>query len=480
MRIICRGMATTLVALSVAGWTQPPPVETVLHSFAGGPSDGAFPFSGLIADDHGALYGTTHGGAVGDADQYGTVFKLTPPAKGQAAWKETVLYSFCSLPNCSDGAYPNGLTADKEGALYSTTDAGGSPPNNPHVFGYGTVFKLTPPAKGQTAWKETVLYSFCSLPNCSDGWGPGSGYVTPSLILDEQGALYGTTTSGGIGYDPNTTPSGNGTIFKLTPPVKGQSIWKETVLYSFAGFPSDGANPYAGLIADREGALYGTTNGGGTADLGTVFRLMPSAKGQIWKSTVLHSFAGFPSDGANPYAGLIADREGALYGTTNGGGSGGTNGYGTVFRLTPPAKGQSFWTETVLHSFAGGPSDGREPLAGLIADKEGVLYGTTVGGGTADLGAVFSLTPPAKGPSVWKSALLHSFADPSTSDGANPWAGLLIASREGALYSTTAGGGTANKGTVFQLALCPKRERGWREKGDDHDHDVCPDFQPVE
>ena len=95
--------ASTLVALSVAGWTQPPPVETVLHSFAGGPSDGAFPFSGLIADDHGALYGTTHGGAVGDADQYGTVFKLTPPAKGQAAWKETVLYSFCSLPNCSDG-----------------------------------------------------------------------------------------------------------------------------------------------------------------------------------------------------------------------------------------------------------------------------------------------------------------------------------------------------------------------------------------
>src|SRR6516165_4956285 len=155
------------------------------------------PFAGLIADKQGVLYGTTQ---FGGATDQGTVFKLMPPAKGQTEWTETVIYSFCSLPNCSDGARPfNGrLFADKHGALYSTTQFGGA-------AGQGTVFKLTPPARFQTEWTETVLYSFCSLPNCSDGANP----LGTTLIADNQGGFFGTTVAGGA--------AGQGTVFKLTP-----------------------------------------------------------------------------------------------------------------------------------------------------------------------------------------------------------------------------------------------------------------------
>jgi uncharacterized repeat protein (TIGR03803 family) len=176
MRIVYRSMAITLAALGPSGRALAAPVETVLHSFAGG-SDGADPEAGLIADEQGALYGTTFAGG---SSNNGTVFKLTPHAKGHTAWTKAVLYNFCSQPSCSDGVGPvAGLIADKSGALFGTTRAGGS-------SGNGTVFKLTPPAKGQSAWKETVLHRFCSQPGCSDGSGP-----VASLTANERGsALY--------------------------------------------------------------------------------------------------------------------------------------------------------------------------------------------------------------------------------------------------------------------------------------------------
>jgi uncharacterized repeat protein (TIGR03803 family) len=171
----------------------------------------------------------------------------------------------------------------------------------------------------------------------------------------------------------------------------------ETVLYRFTG-GSDGSDPRGGLIADKEGALYGTTRKGRNGiscggDCGTVFKLTPPAEGQTaWTETVLYRFTG-GSDGREPFAGLIAGQQGALYGTTIRGGTGnGGSGFGTVFKLTPPAKGQTAWKETVLYRFTGG-SDGSEPIAGLIADKEGALYGTTeVGGGNNNNGTVFKLT----------------------------------------------------------------------------------------
>jgi hypothetical protein len=179
----------------------------VLYRFQGG-SDGASPFyAGVIAGKDGALYGTTlQGGIPGPfGARAGTVFKLTPPATGEANWTKTMLYEFCSQPNCSDGSFPYaGLIADKEGALYGTTGNGGSSANS--GSGYGTVFKLTPPTPGQTAWTETVLYSFKAIP---DGASPWAG-----LIANNAGALYGTTLQGGIN---GNIGGGYGTVFKLTP-----------------------------------------------------------------------------------------------------------------------------------------------------------------------------------------------------------------------------------------------------------------------
>ena len=278
MRIVSCGMAIALASLSLAGGALAAPVETVLYRFLGG-SDGSFPYAGLIADEKGALYGTTLGGGSGcpqNPNGCGTVFRLTPPTKGQSAWAETVLYSF---KGGSDGQGPSaGLIIDKQGALYGTTALGGNDcPHQVSSNGFGTVFKLTPPAKGQTAWTPTVLYRFfCSQPSCSEGVNPYAG-----LIADREGALYGTTLSGGSGD--------NGTVFKLAPPAKGQTAWTETVLYRFSG-GSDGADPFAGLIADNQGTLYGTTIGGAGScftgsGCGTVFKLnlCPEPKWNDWR-----------------------------------------------------------------------------------------------------------------------------------------------------------------------------------------------------
>ena len=441
------------------------PVETVLYSFEGG-SDGGDPLAGLIADRRGALYGTTKGANPDCTDNTtcGTVFKLTPPAKYQTDWTEAVLYQFCSLPNCSDGGIPlAGLIADTQGALYGTTMGGGA-------TGRGTVFKLTPPGRGQTAWTETVLYSFCSLPNCSDGDGP----FRANLLADTQGTLYGTTINGGTGR------LDGGAVFKLSPPSNGRADWTETVLYSFCSLPNciDGKGPLAStLIADERGALYGTTSAGGATGNGTVFKLTPPANGQTdWTETVLYSFCSLPncSDGSAPVAGLVfenrdakdveghadahhfADKHGALYGTTFSGG--GASNSGTIFKLTPPPKGQTDWTETVLYSFAGGPSDGHNPSGGLIADRRGALYGTTEADGAGRGGIVFKLAPPTKHLTDWTETVLYDFCSlPNCSDGSSPQAGL-IADKKGALYSTTEGGGSERHGTVFKLDL---RDRGF-------------------
>lgn len=282
-----------------------------------------------------------------------------------AAPVETVIYSFMG----SDGAFPAaGLIFDSKGALYGTTRNGGVN-LNPTI---GTVFKLTPPATG-TQWKEAVLYAFTSS---ADGRFPEA-----RLTFDASGStLYGTTSEGG-------SSSSRGTVFKLTPPPAGKTLWTKTELYNFQG-GSDGANPKAGLIRDSNGALYGTTSGY-TSGRGTVFKLTPPATGTLWKETVLYSFDG--THGADP-SGLVFDSaKSALYGTTY---TGGANGTGTVFKLTPPATG-TLWKETVLYSFLGVVSriDGSNPSAGLTFDASGVLYGTTFGGGTGGKGTVFKLKP---------------------------------------------------------------------------------------
>lgn len=252
----------------------------------------------------------------------------------------------------SDGAFPYGdLVGDTAGNLYGTTQQGGP-------FNYGTVFKV------DTNGNETVLHSFAGAP---DGSNPSAG-----LVRDSAGNLYGTTFAGGV--------ANVGAVFKV------DANGNETVLYSFKGSP-DGENPTAGLLRDSAGNLYGTTIFGGITSLqdswGTVFKL--STEGN---ETVLYRFENYP-DGARPDGGLVRDKAGNLYGTTTIGGSYGDANYssGTVFKLDKSGK------ETVLHSFAGYPADGGDPLATLLLDSRGNLYGTTYAGGHSELCIIAIIFP---------------------------------------------------------------------------------------
>jgi uncharacterized repeat protein (TIGR03803 family) len=223
--------------------------------------------------------------------------------------------------------------------------------------------------------------------------------------------------------------------------------WTETVLYSFTG-GVDGADPYyAGVIFDSSGNLYGTTTGGGTSNFGTVFELTPSGGG--WSETVLHSFAG-GKDGQSPYAGLTFDAAGNLYGTTY---EGGVFGDGTVFELKPEAGGQ--WHETVIHAFD--LTDGDAPAGGVVLDSAGNIYGVTEGGGASTGGVVYELVKSSNG--SWKEKLLHGFG--SGSDGSSPYAEQLVFDSKGNLYGTTMGGGAQQSGTIFELS--PSTGGSWRE-----------------
>jgi uncharacterized repeat protein (TIGR03803 family) len=336
------GEVFELTPHSAGGWS-----ESVIYSFTGG-ADGADPyFADVIFDASGNLYGTTVGGG---SYNLGTVFKLTPTASG---WSETVLYSFSGG---LDGANPYaGLLFDTVGNLYGTTYSGGA-------NSVGTVFELMHRTAGQ--WIEKVIHTF----KVKDGNAPAGG-----LVFDHKGNLYGVTQGGGN--------QGFGVVFKLTPSAHA---WTEELLYSFTG-GRDGGFPYAErLVFDPSGHLYGTTEGGGAFQFGTVFRLSERGAG-FWKEQVLYSFDGKVA--ANPWSGLVLDEQGNLYGTCANGN--GETTVGAVFELIrEPGKS---WTETNLHLFTG--QDGEFPEAALIRDAAGGLYGTTLLGGAYNTGVVFKVSP---------------------------------------------------------------------------------------
>jgi uncharacterized repeat protein (TIGR03803 family) len=309
-----------------------------------------------------------------------------------------------------------GLVRDSAGNLYGTTWQGGS-------YGAGTVFKLTPPAAGQTAWTETILVNFDS----THGAYPWAG-----LVRDSAGNLYGTTNGGGA--------YGSGTVFKVAPPAAGQTAWTRTTLVNFNNM--NGAYPTAaGLVRDSAGNLYGTTNRGGAYGYGTVFKVAPPAAGQTgWKHITLVNFNG--TNGANPQADLVRNSAGNLYGTTY---YGGAYSSGTVFKLTPPAAGQTSWTRTTLVNF--NATNGAYPAADLVLDSTGHLYGTTTAGGAYSYGTVFKLTPPAAGQTSWKRATLVTF---NGANGASPRANLVLDSA-GNLYGTAYMGGSYDEGTAFKI-----------------------------
>ncbi len=280
------------------GWS-----EKVLHHFNYNGTDGMYPVASLISDASGNLYGTTFGGGTSNA---GTVFELTRAADG--SWTEKVLHNFVS--NGRDGIYPSGsLSVSGSGNLYSTTSGGG-------IYGWGTVFELSPTASG--AWTEKILHNFNY--NDKDGLQPYTG-----LTFDVHGNLYGTAAGGLYGF---------GVAFELTPAGGG---WSEKILYNFDAKSNGGFNPTSGVVFDANGNLYGTTLSGGLYTYGTVFELSPTESGS-WTEKTLHNFSGKLSgvDGRGPEASVIVDAAGNVYGTTNQGGAfGGTFGYGTVFKITP-------------------------------------------------------------------------------------------------------------------------------------------------
>ncbi|MGA2738827.1 MAG: choice-of-anchor tandem repeat GloVer-containing protein [Bryobacteraceae bacterium] len=305
-------------------------VETVLHSFAGGPSDGADPIAGLVRDSSGNLYGVTYGGG---ASFFGTIFEI-PEAGGY-----TLLHSFAGPPG--DGAGPSGTLVLGSGILYGTTYSGGS------GNGSGTAYKFE-----LTGNVYTTLRNF----------PPGGTYPRAGLA-SEGGHLYGTAYYGGLG-------SSGGTVFELSPPAP---------LYEFTG-GADGGRPMANLIGDGLGNVYGTASEGGSGSFGegngVVFELNVNTLVQ----TVLYTFTGLA--GTCPAGPLLRDSSGNLYGTTM---SGGALGHGTVFKLDTSGN------LTPLHDFPGGPNGGN-PVAGLTMDTDGNLWGVTTAGGFG-YGIIFEITP---------------------------------------------------------------------------------------
>jgi uncharacterized repeat protein (TIGR03803 family) len=355
------------------------------------------------------------------------------PARSQT---ETVLYSFPS--SSTDGYGPaGGLIEDSSGNLFGTTALGSDTLCDlGEVFGCGIVYELVKSPNGYT---EKVLYSFGSSSPTHDGATPFAG-----LIMDAAGNLYGTTTYGGssnciiyIGTD------GCGTVFELANSPTG---YTENVLYTFTA-GSDGAYPYAGLTMDSSGNLYGTTYEGGACSLGTVFELANSSGS--YTERVLHSFGCSSTDGWSPYAGLIMDSSGNLYGTAESAGdlaACGGFGCGIVFELVN--SGGSY-TETVLYSFTG--TDGQTPSGALIFDSLGNLYGTTQAGGQYGDGTVFELVNSL---GTFTEKVLYSFRGPSSDDGQTPEPGLVM-DASGDLYGTARLGGAncvpQGCGIVFEL-----------------------------
>ncbi len=301
--------------------------------------------------------------------------------------KMQVLHSFAGG---NDGSIPSAnVIADATGNLYGTTAAGGSKNFCLGGVGCGVVFEMSPPKAAGGPWKETVLYRFSGG---TDGSSPGAG-----LVEDAQGNLYGTTPYGGDQGNPNCPGNtGCGVVFKLSSNQAGG--WTETVVYTFE-YVTDGAQPFANLVFDSAGNLYGTASiGGGGLECGlgcgTVFELSPDGSGG-WTESTLYQFQG-ADDGGEPLAGLAIDQAGNLYGTTNGGGM---LGGGTVFELSPPDGHGEVWAENTLYSFS---MNAGQPRAGVIFDPQGNIYGTT----KTKNGTVFELS---ESNGVWTGDTIYSF-----------------------------------------------------------------------
>jgi uncharacterized repeat protein (TIGR03803 family) len=394
--------------------------ENILYSFGTNPNDGLFGGSTLVLDHAGNLYGTTMAG--GTNNEGGTIFELSPNSDG--IWTESVLYSFCnSYSDCPSGSGPTGLAIDPAGNLYGTTSYGGlsSCPIVTGVIGCGVVFELSPPPVTGGPWTYSVLYTFCTIGSaCKDGALP----LSPPT-LDRFGNLYGTAEAG---------EDDGGVVFELSKSSRG---WSETILYNFCStggnYCSDGMDPGAGVVFDKAGNLYGTTNGGGKTDSntgGAIYKLSPGLNG--WTESVLATFPSPRGYARNTLGPLSVDGPGNLYTTSTGfNGLEYSGGFLAELEVIGDIRGYRF-----------NSADGLPPLTGVIIDsRNAVLYGTT-GAWPVFCGNVFEINKK-----TWQETVLHNFCQPG--DGYQP--GGLVEDRSGNLYGTTLYGGAHDDGMVFEI-----------------------------
>ena len=391
-----------------------------------------------------------------------TLFVVAVLTSGARAQTFTVLHAFATG---GDGGSPaSGLAITPGGVLYGTTIFGGT-------YGYGTVFKLK---RAGSSWVEAPIYSFTGG---DDGSQP---YTTPLIARD--GSIYGANygqfaeccgavfhlqpspnapravlvpwnatvlhhfTTGGDGEYPDgdiamdasgsiygTTQSGGianlGTVYQLTPSNGG---WTETLLYQTPG-GSAGSYPRGNVVLDPAGNVYGVFTQGGLDGCGNVFEVSPSGSG--WTENTIYTFT-CGSDGAGPEGGLLRDQAGNLYGATSGG-----TGGSTIFELSPSGGG---WTFSLLYSFG----FRLNPTGTFVMDASGNLYGTDCSGGFDADGSVYKLTKPSDGHNSWSYSSLHDFT--FGADGACPEGGVVF-DANGNLYGTAYAGGASGFGVAFEI-----------------------------
>jgi uncharacterized repeat protein (TIGR03803 family) len=413
------------IIIGLVGLITPASVQNfkTLYAFPGG-ANGRFPRGGLAMDAAGDLYGTTH--YDGLCSTCGLIYKLINPAAGTTTWTYQVLHSFVLY---QEGIAVTAPLTNFQNVLYGTASAGGDP-----NCGCGTIFKITPPGT------YTQLFVFDPYDPVNHVWPNGTTPIG-GLLIDTDGTMYGTTSSGGSGQPGPDGSNGAGIIYKID--ISGTGFTK---LHDFDG--SLNAGPQGELIFGQDGAIYGIQFGGGLYKQGVIFRINKNGSGY----QVLYDFKGVNQiggshDGANPEGRLALGPDGTIYGTTSFGGS--PSGYGTAWSIQ---QNGASWTYTQLHIFG---SAGNLPHSGLIRAADGNLYGTGAGGGDFQSGVIYRLAPAGGG--QWTYQLLHSFKgrDPN---GDTPYGDLLYAN--GKFYGGNLSGGDladcpqspGGCGTVFQFA----------------------------
>jgi hypothetical protein len=405
---------TALTALSAAQ------TATTLYTFTGG-TDGGAPQASLSVDKNGNLFGTTwYGGdlSCNGGAGCGVVFEEAAPLTSTDAWTYSVLYSFTGgADGCCQLSTP---AFDHFGRLYGVTNL--TTPG-------GGIFRLAPPAVQGDPWKFGLLRKFDD-PTTYSTWTP--------LLIDRSGAVFAASFYGGKAgctYD-----SGCGSVVQFVPPATSGGAWTENTIYQFQG-GADGGNPFTAVFASNTGVLYGAADVGGLVTpacplgCGVIYELAPPAiSGGSWTETVIYTFQGAP-DGATPYS-LTSDATGALYGLAC---CHGTAREFHVFKLIPPAKGQTTWTKDVIYSF----SKGSPAANNIVMGANGAIYGADFGEIDFYAGNVFQLTPPAIKGGAWTYT---SFANLGASRNPNG----VIPGPFGALYGTL-NGGDSNSGLVFSL-----------------------------